>query len=55
MYKGSDPLRNGSEAHAVLPGQGWPPMGRFGPLKFAAAVFQFAGGRLDLKIPIHYL
>ncbi len=29
--------------------------GRFGPPKFAAAAFQFAGGRLDLLIPIHYL
>jgi len=29
--------------------------GRFGPPKFAAAAFQFSGGRIELKIPIHYL
>jgi uncharacterized protein (DUF2141 family) len=29
--------------------------GHFGPPKFHAAAFRFAGGRLDLKITIHYL
>ena len=29
--------------------------GHFGPPKFDAAAFQFAGGRLDLKITITYL
>jgi len=29
--------------------------GHMGPPKFDAAKFQFSGGRLDLKIPIHYL
>jgi len=29
--------------------------GHMGPPKFDAAKFQFSGGRLNLKIPIHYL
>jgi uncharacterized protein (DUF2141 family) len=29
--------------------------GHFGPPKFAAAAFHLAGGRLELKITIHYL
>lgn len=29
--------------------------GHFGPPKFAAAAFQFSGGRLDLEIAIKYL
>jgi uncharacterized protein (DUF2141 family) len=29
--------------------------GHFGPPKFAAAAFQFLGGRIDLKITINYL
>jgi len=29
--------------------------GHFGPPKFDAAAFQFAGGRLDFKITITYL
>ena len=29
--------------------------GHFGPPKFAAAAFQFSGGRIDLKITINYL
>lgn len=31
------------------------PKGHFGPPKFSAAAFAFAGGRLDLKITINYL
>jgi uncharacterized protein (DUF2141 family) len=29
--------------------------GRFGPPKFSAAAFQYSGGRVTLKITIHYL
>lgn len=30
-------------------------IGHFGPPKFAAAAFHFSGGRLNLKIAMHYL
>jgi uncharacterized protein (DUF2141 family) len=29
--------------------------GHMGPPKFSAAAFQYAGGRLDLKIHVNYL